>query len=97
MTLTAVVGPVKMAATHALTLAARRGKVVTATQPDPLAWRSLPSIAQAYVAAVSALGTVLFWTFVPLQYPQPVLFGTLLITSCLTSIWKGARLCPGRE
>jgi len=55
---------------------------------DPLAWRSLPFAAQTYVASVTAVGLFLLVTAFPLEFPQPVLFATLLVASCLTSAWK---------
>jgi signal transduction histidine kinase/CheY-like chemotaxis protein len=53
-----------------------------------LGWRTLPSLAQAYVAAVIASGAVALVAFFPFTYPQPALFALLLITTCLTSAWK---------
>jgi hypothetical protein len=37
---------------------------------------------------VIAVGTCAFAAFFPRVYPRPALFAALLVTGCLTSIWK---------
>ena len=44
--------------------------------------------AQVYVVAVIAAGAYSIVAFLPLSFPRPFLFAFLLITSCLTSVWK---------
>ena len=51
-------------------------------------WRDLPHAAQTYVTVVIAGGISVFAAYLPLAYPQPVLFATLLALTCLTSAWK---------
>ena len=53
-----------------------------------LTWRALPRIARAYVAAVVVTGIAAFVALFPISYPRPILFGCLLGSACLTSIWK---------
>src|SRR5262249_23007369 len=53
-----------------------------------LAWTALPPAARVYVAAVIALGTAAFVTFLPQSLGQPALFGALLLFVYLPSIWK---------
>ncbi len=56
--------------------------------PNPLAWETLPRKAQLYVAAVIGAGASLFFFSIPLSYPHPFLFLSLVALSCLTSAWK---------
>src|SRR5919106_3199165 len=51
-------------------------------------WRTLPMGAQLYVAGVIAIGGITLVAFFPIAYPEPVLFGLLLLAACLTSTWK---------
>ena len=51
-------------------------------------WRTLPIAAQFYVAGVVAAGAMALIAFFPREYPNPVLFATLLVFACVTSIWK---------
>jgi signal transduction histidine kinase/CheY-like chemotaxis protein len=53
-----------------------------------LAWRNLPRVSQLYVALVIVAGIWAFTEFVPLSFPQPLLFLTLFVAGCLTSMWK---------
>jgi hypothetical protein len=53
-----------------------------------LAWNALPRSAQVYVAAIIAAGLVALIAALPRTYPDPVLFVSLLILSCVTSAWK---------
>ena len=50
--------------------------------------RELSLTAQVYVLAVIAAGAYSIVAFLPLSFPRPLLFAFLLVTSCLTSIWK---------
>ena len=63
----------------------RRRGVVAPARPG---WRTLPIAAQFYVAAVVAAGAIALLAFFPREYPHPVLFATLLVFACVTSIWK---------
>ena len=56
--------------------------------PVDLKWRALPLASRFYVAAVIAGGAAGLVTFFPRTFPDPVLFGLLLMTACLTSAWK---------
>jgi len=51
-------------------------------------WGQLSRAAQVYVVAVIAAGAYSIVAFLPLSFPRPFLFAFLLITSCLTSVWK---------
>jgi signal transduction histidine kinase/CheY-like chemotaxis protein len=53
-----------------------------------LGWSALPAAAQAFVAAVIALGASGLVLFFPTAWPHPTLFTFLLLASCLTSLWK---------
>jgi signal transduction histidine kinase/ActR/RegA family two-component response regulator len=53
-----------------------------------LAWSALPALAQAYVAAVIAVGATGLFVLFPTAFPQPDLFAGLLLAACLTSVWK---------
>ena len=55
---------------------------------NPLAWDTLPKHAQVYVAAVIGAGAGLFLFFVPVSFPNPLLFVLLAALSCVTSAWK---------
>jgi signal transduction histidine kinase/CheY-like chemotaxis protein len=55
---------------------------------NPLAWEGLPRIAQVYVAAITAVGGVVFVLSLPHTYPDPWLLGSLLLLACVTSAWK---------
>jgi PAS domain S-box-containing protein len=58
------------------------------SQSRGLTWVGLPRIAQLYVAAVIGGGVIAIALLMPEMRPDPVLFATLLLTSCLTSAWK---------
>src|SRR3989442_2308803 len=58
------------------------------TQRLGLRWISLPHPARLYVASMIAAGTCVFAASFPRAYPRPGLFAVLLVTGCLTSIWK---------
>jgi signal transduction histidine kinase/ActR/RegA family two-component response regulator len=55
---------------------------------NPLAWDGLPRFAQAYVAAITLIGAVVFVLALPHTYPDPWLLGSLLVLACVTSAWK---------
>ncbi len=55
---------------------------------DVTAWAALPRAAQLYVALVIAIGTALMVAAFPVNIDRPVLFGALLVFSCVTSAWK---------
>jgi PAS domain S-box-containing protein len=55
---------------------------------DATAWAALPRPAQLYVALVIAAGVVLMVALFPAEFPDPLLFGALLLFSCVTSAWK---------
>ena len=57
-------------------------------KPRALGWRALPVAARLYVAAVMLVGAYMIGTSWPLHYPRPVMFGILILASCLTSAWK---------
>jgi signal transduction histidine kinase/CheY-like chemotaxis protein len=57
-------------------------------RPTRQSLRDLSLAAQAYVLAVIAAGVYSIVAFLPLSFPRPLLFAFLLVTSCLTSIWK---------
>src|SRR5215213_3417887 len=56
--------------------------------PDPLAWKTLPRLAKIYVALVLILGGASLIAWLPRTYPDPILFGSLLVLACVTSSWK---------
>jgi PAS domain S-box-containing protein len=65
-----------------------RAAVSTTSRPDDLSWRTLPPTAQFFVAVVIAVGAGVFVAFFPLTYPRPWLYAALLVSACLTSVWK---------
>ena len=59
------------------------------TKPaDALGWHSQPQAVRLYVSAVMAAGVVSLAALFPVAYPQPIVFGMLLVTACLTASWK---------
>ena len=60
----------------------------TLSRPDDLSWRTLPPAAQFYVALIIAVGASVLLAFFPLTYPRPWLYAALLVSACLTSVWK---------
>src|SRR3989442_15846460 len=65
-----------------------RAAVSATSRPDDLSWRTLPPAAQFFVAVVIAVGAGVFVAFFPLTYPRPWLYAALLVSACLTSVWK---------
>jgi len=57
-------------------------------RPNGQSLRDLTLTAQVYVLAVIAAGAYSIVAVLPLSFPRPQLFAFLLVTSCLTSIWK---------
>src|SRR5512143_3181044 len=55
---------------------------------DRLAWTALPWGAQLYVAAVIIAGGSTLVAFFPTAFPNPPLFVVLVVSTCLTSLWK---------
>ena len=55
---------------------------------DPFAWRTLPRIAQLYIAVVMIAGAAALVAFFPRTFENPGLFALLLAIACVTSIWK---------
>jgi signal transduction histidine kinase/CheY-like chemotaxis protein len=53
-----------------------------------LSWRELPRVSQLYVTLVILAGIWAFTEFLPRTFPQPLLFASLFIAGCLTSMWK---------
>jgi PAS domain S-box-containing protein len=53
-----------------------------------LEWRALHPQARAYVGWIIAAGVCGTIAFFPRDWPHPILFSVLLLTSCLTSAWK---------
>ena len=51
-------------------------------------WRALPLAAQIYVTIVVAVGAVWLALSVPTRFPDPVMFVSLAIFACVTSVWK---------
>ena len=66
----------------------RGGRRRDGLAPARPGWRTLPIAAQFYIAAVVAAGAMALLAFFPHEYPRPVLFATLLVFACITSIWK---------
>jgi signal transduction histidine kinase/ActR/RegA family two-component response regulator len=55
---------------------------------NSLSWQRLRRGAQLYVAAVIGAGAAGLIAAVPLTFPQPAMFASLILLSCITSIWK---------
>ena len=53
-----------------------------------LTWATLSVTAQLYVVAVMGAGAAAVIAWFPTRIPEPGLFALLLVTSCLTSLWK---------
>jgi PAS domain S-box-containing protein len=66
----------------------RLRKDTRASRPNSLALPSLPVAAQIYVGAVIVAGAIALLASFPLTYPRPWLFAALLVSACLTSVWK---------
>src|SRR5262249_22429443 len=61
------------------------------SRPPPagsLAWHEQPYRARTYVSMVTVAGIACFAALLPLEYPRPLLFASLLAASSLTSMWK---------
>jgi signal transduction histidine kinase/ActR/RegA family two-component response regulator len=69
----------------------RRTRVDAATAaltPAGATWRTLPLVAQLYVAVVMVVGAAGLVVFFPHTLAQPLLFVVLLLFACMTSAWK---------
>src|SRR5687768_7332981 len=53
-----------------------------------LAWAKLPFPAQLYVAAAIIAGGSILVAVLPRTLPSPGLFAVLIVSACLTSLWK---------
>ena len=62
--------------------------VTTGTPASRVPWRALPLPAQVYVTLVVALGTIWLATSVPTGLADPVMFFSLALFACVTSVWK---------
>ena len=63
--------------------------VVTGGTPAArVPWRALPLAAQVYVTIVVALGVVWLGLSVPTTFADPVMFVSLAVFACITSVWK---------
>ena len=58
------------------------------TRRDGLAWSEQRRAVRVYVGAVTAAGAVALIIFLPVSYPRPLLFASLLALACVTSSWK---------
>ncbi len=56
--------------------------------PPGVAWRGLSRTAQLYVAAVILAGAYALGTTSLSAYPDPMLFGAMLLVAAVASIWK---------
>src|SRR5688500_18715284 len=56
------------------------------SRPEALAVQ--PLAARIYIGAVIALGTILLIASFPTALPRPAVFLTLVLASCITSLWK---------
>jgi len=68
--------------------AAERDVEAAPVAPRALTWDKLARVAQLYLVAVILGGGYLLVAWFPQTYPRPVLFAMLVISSCLTSVWK---------
>jgi signal transduction histidine kinase/ActR/RegA family two-component response regulator len=59
-----------------------------AGRQGPQSWVELSRTARLYISAVVAAGAGAVIAWFPTSLPEPGLFALLLITSCLTSLWK---------
>jgi signal transduction histidine kinase/CheY-like chemotaxis protein len=60
----------------------------TIDRRGPLSWGELSTTAQFYVLSVITAGLLALIAWFPTSFPEPWLFVLLLVTSCLTSLWK---------
>jgi signal transduction histidine kinase/ActR/RegA family two-component response regulator len=75
----------------------RDGRLVRSTDTDgnrpgaatnDLTWSALPATTRAYLLAVMTGGASTLVAFFPDSFPQPLLFATLIVLACVTSVWK---------
>src|SRR5262245_54309242 len=53
-----------------------------------LSWRSQSSFTRIYLTAVIAGGLSAVAALLPRSLPEPMLFSTLVVLTCVTSVWK---------
>jgi PAS domain S-box-containing protein len=63
-------------------------RTITPASPDRLEWQSLPATAKLYVIVVVIAGASAAVVSFPRDWPPPGLFATLVLASCLMSLWK---------
>ena len=62
--------------------------VMKSTPGSRVPWRSLPLAAQVYVSVVVAVGTVWLVLSFPTRFADPIMFISLAVFACVTSMWK---------
>jgi hypothetical protein len=70
-----------------IALVVRPWRRVQALREDT-GWTALPPAAQMYVAAVTLTGVVLMARFFPTTCSRPWMLASLILFSCITSLWK---------
>ena len=70
-----------------IAMAARPWRRAQALRQDT-GWTALPPAAQMYVAAVTLTGVVLLARFFPTACSRPWMLASLIVFSCITSLWK---------
>ncbi len=65
-----------------------RDVVKGGTPASRVPWRTLPLSARVYVTLVVALGAVWLAVSVPTTFADPVMFVSLAVFACVTSVWK---------
>ena len=58
------------------------------TVSSDLTWRSLSGWTRFYLTVVIVAGVSTFAAFFPLTVSEPIVFGALVMLTCLTSAWK---------
>ena len=65
-----------------------RDVVKDGTPASRVPWGTLPLAARVYVTLVVALGAVWLAVSVPTRFADPVMFVSLAVFACVTSVWK---------
>ena len=65
-----------------------QGEEVARPAAADLRWSALPAAARTYVAVIIGAGAAALAWSLPFAIPRPVLFLVLVMSACLTSIWK---------
>ena len=68
--------------------AADAGQLPVGGRRGALSWKELSSTAHVYVLTVIVAGACAVVAWFPSDFSDPWLFALLLVTSCLTSLWK---------